>query len=571
MYSNLTLKSVEKSTENGEDYLFTLPKDAAKSVNWDKSKRLLPGCLVMLTHDNCKSAAFAITLRPPFERGQKSWGGDSRRRELSNGVVRLAIETNKGLIHKSRQYSMFECEAYYEAYKHNLKILQGIQFLDDEGGIGCKYIVGAGVNGCVEAPGYLRGSKSGFWRLPLPSVKVEGKEEKIKDQDVMVCGKVVVEVMHVPVGDTRVWDAMNVGGRMGLNDYQYEALKMALTSDIALIQGPPGTGKTFVGLQIVKTLHINMKRPYLPPEPGRVTTTCEYSSEGVVPRTPILVLCYTNHALDQFLELLLGNIDDLKVVRVGGQCKSDSLQEFTLARLRSEAIRKMGGMPRVYLKYKKEEERGLEKLERVKGLVLKVKREIEVLESPGGVVKFHEIGGWGRMKGKMPLNLYLALMTTEWLGLDPENCNWFKPGVFELEKLVGGSFHKSVEWLEGHLGGILERWSAGQVRVVEDETRGEDFDMDELLEQRVVEEDEIRKRDDGEEFKEALYFNGYSVKSCGKEAGHCEGREEVVEWENRGRFFAAVMALQGVRELGVEGVVGEGFACREDVGWKDLR
>lgn len=46
-----------------------------------------------------------------------------------------------------------------------------------------------------------------------------------------------------------------------------------------MIQGPPGTGKTFVALRIVEMLLLNR-----------------------VSNRPILVVCYTNHALDQFLE-----------------------------------------------------------------------------------------------------------------------------------------------------------------------------------------------------------------------------------------------------------------------------
>lgn len=356
----------------------------------------------MLTSDHCKTASFAITLGPPFEHN-KTGPGDSRRRELSNGIVRLAIETNHQYIHKSKQYSMFECEAYYEAYKHNLKILQGITFLDEPGSIGKKYIVGAGESGSVEPPVYLRGSGRKLWKLPLPSDVVEKKLEVefVGDDDVQVIEPKKrtrkTEVIHVPVGDTRIWDAMNVGGRMGLNPYQYEALKMALTRDIALIQGPPGTGKTFVGLQIVKTLHLNMESV----KRGDSGEEIQF----VVPRTPILVLCYTNHALDQFLELLLANIDDLKVVRVGGQCKSDLLQECTLARLRREAIRKLGGMPRGYLKFKYEEEKCVKKLERLRSQVWRVKREIEVLGGPSGVVKFDNLRGWWKMKGRVPLKV----------------------------------------------------------------------------------------------------------------------------------------------------------------------
>lgn len=39
-----------------------------------------------------------------------------------------------------------------------------------------------------------------------------------------------------------------------LNQSQAEALKLALTHELAVIQGPPGTGKTHVGLEVMKIL-----------------------------------------------------------------------------------------------------------------------------------------------------------------------------------------------------------------------------------------------------------------------------------------------------------------------------
>jgi superfamily II DNA or RNA helicase len=70
----------------------------------------------------------------------------------------------------------------------------------------------------------------------------------------------------------------------------------ALTRKVAVIQGPPGTGKTFPGLKIVQVLLKNSQfwRP------------AQHQQSAGKPKakkpSPILVICYTNHALDQFLE-----------------------------------------------------------------------------------------------------------------------------------------------------------------------------------------------------------------------------------------------------------------------------
>ncbi|KAK8013231.1 hypothetical protein PG991_009502 [Apiospora marii] len=76
---------------------------------------------------------------------------------------------------------------------------------------------------------------------------------------------------------------------------QVEAFMAALANPVALIQGPPGTGKSFVGSWIVKELYDNSK-------------------------DRILVISYTNHALDQFLEELMdAGIPSGEMVRLGSK------------------------------------------------------------------------------------------------------------------------------------------------------------------------------------------------------------------------------------------------------------
>ena len=99
--------------------------------------------------------------------------------------------------------------------------------------------------------------------------------------------------------------------------FQMEAVQTALTKELAIIQGPPGTGKTYVGLKVAKVLLTN-RRVWTDPEVGS---------------RPILVVCYTNHALDQFLEGILDFCPG-GIVRVGSRSKSPRLEEFNLKNLR---------------------------------------------------------------------------------------------------------------------------------------------------------------------------------------------------------------------------------------------
>nr|KAG5707168.1 hypothetical protein BaRGS_017852 [Batillaria attramentaria] len=81
------------------------------------------------------------------------------------------------------------------------------------------------------------------------------------------------------------------------------------------------SGKTYVGLKVAKVLLEN-RHVWNP------------TGESL----PILVVCYTNHALDQFLEGILEFLPQ-GIVRVGGHCKNPSLEEFNLKQIRSQIRR----------------------------------------------------------------------------------------------------------------------------------------------------------------------------------------------------------------------------------------
>ncbi|KAI8920392.1 hypothetical protein DFJ77DRAFT_497413 [Powellomyces hirtus] len=126
-----------------------------------------------------------------------------------------------------------------------------------------------------------------------------------------------------------------------LDDTQITALAAAITHEIAIIQGPPGTGKTYLGVLILKViLHnadvIAAKRVGgTPQEAGRrLQENIERiaGGQGALSATlPILCVCYTNHALDQFLEdMIKAGIPEDDIVRVGGRSKSIALANCNL-------------------------------------------------------------------------------------------------------------------------------------------------------------------------------------------------------------------------------------------------
>ncbi len=99
-----------------------------------------------------------------------------------------------------------------------------------------------------------------------------------------------------------VFDLALIDGSVGatrLDASQEKAIKHTLLHRLAIIQGPPGTGKTFVGVKLVQML---------------LSMSC-------IPESPILLLTYKNHALDEFLKGLL-HAGITKLVRVGRRSRS---------------------------------------------------------------------------------------------------------------------------------------------------------------------------------------------------------------------------------------------------------
>ncbi|KAL6302615.1 P-loop containing nucleoside triphosphate hydrolase protein [Sparassis latifolia] len=103
-----------------------------------------------------------------------------------------------------------------------------------------------------------------------------------------------------PHQDLRALLQIQQSNPIKLDKSQAESLLASLTQRVSLIQGPPGTGKSFIGALLATAL---------------------YDSTGDI----ILVVCYTNHALDQFLEDLMNiGIPATSMVRLGKASNSQT-------------------------------------------------------------------------------------------------------------------------------------------------------------------------------------------------------------------------------------------------------
>ena len=110
-----------------------------------------------------------------------------------------------------------------------------------------------------------------------------------------------------------------------LDPQQVDAFKIAFQKKIALIQGPPGTGKTFIGAQIIKFMLENLRVDSLSQERrGKIVTTKKIKT---LRTGPIMLTCYTNHALDQFLEHISKYTQE--IVRLGGRPKEE-MKQFSI-------------------------------------------------------------------------------------------------------------------------------------------------------------------------------------------------------------------------------------------------
>ena len=281
-------------TPSGVIYTIQFSLEGLRRIRWENSKRLIFGSLVCFSSDNFETFFFGIVRnRDPKALGEGKID------------VSLSSENNNELEpDRSQTFVMVESSAYFEAYRHVLRSLQDIteDVLPFQ-----QYIVGerrdhADISDSEEeesiptaiipkAPRYLSEDQT-YDLTPL-----------MTDDCKKLGANVSVRTNNWPAPDSVSFDQS-----------QYTAVRNALTRELSIVQGPPGTGKTYIGLKIAEVLLLNH-------EVWNMT------------RGPILVLCYTNHALDQFLEGIL-RFHGKDIVRVGSRSKNEELANFNLTNLR---------------------------------------------------------------------------------------------------------------------------------------------------------------------------------------------------------------------------------------------
>ncbi|XP_056376825.1 NFX1-type zinc finger-containing protein 1-like [Hyla sarda] len=276
-----------------------------KHVRWEISKRLLYGSLVCLSKDNFRNMLFATVADRSVDDLPKGSIALIFTEESRQQLIKYAVDDT---------FLMIEATAYFEAYRH---VLEGLKEMAASEVPFQNYIVLC--NTAMSPPLYLSQNPSGF---TLEKLLQSGNSTLQQDHSTRAPFSLhtALSNMHLKrqfnVLDSSTWPTKE---ELQLDQSQFRALQMALTSELAIIQGPPGTGKTYVGLKIMHALLNN-------------------SNLWKQGNSPILVVCYTNHALDQFLEGVL-KYSKCSIVRVGSRSNSEIMQKCSLMNIRRQRSR----------------------------------------------------------------------------------------------------------------------------------------------------------------------------------------------------------------------------------------
>ena len=284
LYSDVHVKHSICTEDSGLVHCIQFNTRPLRRIKWDRSKRLIYGSLLCLSSDNFQTMLFASVV-------------DRKNDLLEEGILYVKFEAKFDMvaaIKPSESFMMAESSAFFEAYKHVLYCLQSITddmpFQD--------YIVHCDID--VKPPRYLRKHMEYDFQsiLACPIEPITGRDP-LRRRLGGTC--------FIPVLDLQSWPTAD---SLMLDNSQMEALQTSLTKEFIVIQGPPGTGKTYIGLKIAKILLENKTH-------WSVGKNC-----------PMFVVCYTNHALDQFLDGIVRF--NTNVIRVGGRCQNDRLKEYNI-------------------------------------------------------------------------------------------------------------------------------------------------------------------------------------------------------------------------------------------------
>lgn len=294
--------------------LDTLP---FRMADLETSKKLLPGSMIFLICDKKTLVTATISSR------------DQLSLEQDKSIEIIPIVPYEGIAHtihtllSIKKYHLFESSVYFEAYNHVLKSLNRMKKLPPD--LESSFI---NSNKNIEPPELFNDKDLSQMHIDISCLYNEARTMKIKSllSSSMELYKLLHEqketkdVIEINSGKNLITlhDFLSLNAtkekNLRVNESQLKSIQAVFNHRINLIQGPPGTGKSYVGKLL---LNILLKNRHL------------YESQP----SPILLVCYTNRALDSFLEDMLDVTN--KIIRVGGRSKSEVLEIHNVASIKT--------------------------------------------------------------------------------------------------------------------------------------------------------------------------------------------------------------------------------------------
>ena len=318
VYSDVCMLETRCDERQGILYQVSFRPDGIRDISrirWDRSKRLVYGTLLLIfpmdsapgEEVSLCDPLWAIVANKDDKRITQACARGSQK--MPNITIQFETGFQPLFSYNKRYYMLESRKVYYEAYKHTLNILKSMQVRS----LPFPRIL-LGHTSSASHPSYVTQDTA----YPMYQIFPFLREDKLRI-----------------TGD---WPPVSPI----LDDSQYRAVKLALTNQIAVIQGPPGTGKTYVGTHVMKVLLQARKRIKRTHSSTHQTyrrfnnrhtqeRECEEVDKNLI-RTlchkPIVVVTYTNHALDQFLSSLLEFETD--IIRIGSRSEDEKIKALSL-------------------------------------------------------------------------------------------------------------------------------------------------------------------------------------------------------------------------------------------------
>ena len=295
---------------SGQFYLsssgFVVNIEDQNHIDWASTSRLMPGSLVILRHafDTNMPLSFWILKERELINTDRPGG-----RYLS--IALTSVQENFKPLNTD-QVEVFESVVYFEAYVHVIRALHTLA-------------------GKIPFEDQIVRLNSDLKIKCVQALSIHQRHQLVvQDEDIFDSAQ-LWSLLNDANAEQHAKEPLDFQSLNKVcNPSQMAAIRMGLEHSIGLIQGPPGTGKSYVGTLLAKILMANTVKP-------------------------IVVVCYTNHSLDTFLESLIRHT--AKIVRIGGRSKSQRLEPFNLGNIKRHMKHTMTRNSKIYKAIKALEEK----------------------------------------------------------------------------------------------------------------------------------------------------------------------------------------------------------------------